>query len=372
MNDRKMRGKAIYLLLWLMIVCGGILVRAGTRDSTWQMVYDGIYMKPENASRSIQGGASSPERDVYRYISYWQLRVREECSSYEGAKDSTENADNGERGSTEEVSGVKSTAAVTAMADISSSYIGMDAETLFSYCFNSPVPACITDEELDAEELLGKDMSIDRSGSGYKVLIYHTHSSETFADSREGVTEDTIVGVGERLAEVLTDTYGIPVLHDTGTYDMMSGKLDRDAAYEYSRAGVLELLEEYPDIEVIIDLHRDGVADGVHLVTEVDGKQTAQVMIVNGMSRNGDGEEVEYLPNPYRKDNLALSLQTYLAGRANYGDMVRKIYLSSYRYNLHLIPKSMLIEVGAQTNTLEEEMNAVEPLAAMLAKVLLE
>lgn len=60
---------------------------------------------------------------------------------------------------------------------------------------------------------------------GYKVLIYHTHGSEAFADSRPGEVDDTVIGLGNRLAEILTDTYGIPVYHDTTAYDMMTGFL---------------------------------------------------------------------------------------------------------------------------------------------------
>jgi len=76
---------------------------------------------------------------------------------------------------------------------------------------------------------------------GYKVLIYHTHGSEAFADSRPGEVDDTVIGLGNRLAEILTDTYGIPVYHDTTAYDMMTGVLDRNASYDYSREGVSQI-----------------------------------------------------------------------------------------------------------------------------------
>lgn len=403
MGDRKIRTKVIYLLLWIIIVCAGVLIRTGGAGRLWQQIYDGIYETDD--SRTYMS-ANAAEADVYTYMNYWQSKARELCtdestaggeagtettSEQTAADKTTEAADNetSEKSTSQEENDRKeaaekeeslqpaedieeSIATVTAMADINSSYIGMDSDTLFSYCYNSAHSACITSDELNAEKLLGKDMALDMDTGGYKVLIYHTHSSETFADSRDGEAADTIVGVGSRLAKVLTETYGIPVYHDTSGYDMMSGVLDRDIAYDYSREGVQKILAENPSIEVIIDLHRDGVADGVRLVTEIDGKQTAQVMMVNGMSRNNDGTEKEYLPNAYREDNLAASLQMYLVGRANYGDFVRKIYLSTSRYNMDLVPHAMLIEVGAQTNTLEEEMNAMPLLAAMLAKVLLE
>ena len=79
-----------------------------------------------------------------------------------------------------------------------------------------------------------------------------------------------------------------------------------------------------------------------------------------------------YLPNPYIADNQALSFQMQLAAEEYYPGLMRKIYLKGYRYNLHMKPKSMLIEVGAQTNTLQEAKNAMEPLANILALVLLQ
>ena len=121
---------------------------------------------------------------------------------------------------------------------------------------------------------------------------------------------------------------------------------------------------------MVIDLHRDGVDEETHLVTEVNGKQTAKIMFLNGVSRSNMNGEIEYLKNPNKLTNLAFSFQMYLTGKEHYGDYVRKIYVRSLRYNLHLLPRTALIEVGAQNNTLEEEKNAMEPLAAILYKVL--
>ena len=73
---------------------------------------------------------------------------------------------------------------------------------------------------------------------------------------------------------------------------------------------------------------------------------------------------------PHKLSNLAFSFQLYLTGKEYYGDYVRKIYVKSLRFNLHLMPRTTLIEAGAQTNTLEEEKNAMEPLAAILNHVL--
>ncbi len=101
----------------------------------------------------------------------------------------------------------------------------------------------------------------------------------------------------------------------------------------------------------------------------MDGRDTAQIMFFNGLSQTPEGP-IEYLQNPYREDNLAFSLQMQLGAAAYYPGFTRKIYLKGLRYNEHLRPKSSLIEVGAQTNTYEEALNAMEPLSELLDMVL--
>lgn len=115
-------------------------------------------------------------------------------------------------------------------------------------------------------------------------MIFHTHSQETFADSVAGDPTTTIVGVGDYLTELLTQKYGYQVIHDTSVYDYVDGKLDRSKAYTYAEEGIAKILQENPSIEVVIDLHRDGVAETTHLLTEVDGKKMAKIMFFNGLS----------------------------------------------------------------------------------------
>ena len=247
-----------------------------------------------------------------------------------------------------------------------------DFEYLVSNCYIVANSTSVNPEELNAENLLGMDMSIDLTSDDYKVLIYHTHGSETFADSREGVTEDTVIGVGDELTRILEEDYGIKVYHDRNVYDMVDGVLDRSYAYDLSGEAVDNILAKYPSIEVIIDLHRDGVDESVHLVTNIDGKDTAKVMFVNGVSRLNVNGEIEELSNPNKIGNLAFSLQMLLEGKALYDNFFRNIYVTGYCYNLDRLPRSALVEVGAQTNTVEEAKNAMTPLAAVIYSVLSE
>lgn len=133
-----------------------------------------------------------------------------------------------------------------------------------------------------------------------------------------------------------------------------------------------QILRENPSIEVVIDLHRDGVAEGTRLVTEIDGTQMASIMFFNGLSRTTALGDISYLKNPYIQDNLAFSFQMQLKAAEYYPGLARPIYLKGYRYNMHFKPKSLLIEVGAQTNTLQEAKNAMAPLADVLHRVIQE
>lgn len=228
----------------------------------------------------------------------------------------------------------------------------------------------VTSGELQGDKLASKDLSMNLEGEEPKILIYHTHGSEDFKDSRKGKKSDTIIGAGDELASILENTYKIKAYHDRSVYDTINGVMDRSKAYTYAGNGVTKLLKKYPSIEVVIDLHRDAVGGGTRLVTEINGKKTAQIMFFNGMSRTAKNGDIGYLQNPNKEANLAFSLQMQLAAAEQFPGFTRKIYLKGYRYNLHLKPRSLLIEAGAQTNTVQEVKNAMEPLAKLLYTVL--
>lgn len=224
----------------------------------------------------------------------------------------------------------------------------------------------IEDERINPVELMEKDLTIEKGNGGPQILIYHTHSQETFADSIPGDENTSIVGAGTYLATILKDKYGFEVLHHTGEYDVET----RDYAYSYALPNIEALLAEYPSVEVVIDLHRDAVAEETKLVSEQNGKQAAQVMFFNGLSRTKKQGDIGYLENPYIDDNLAFSFQMQVLCNEYYPGLTRRIYLKGYRYNMHLKPKTLLIELGAQTNTCEEVRNALDIVAHALSMCL--
>ena len=237
-------------------------------------------------------------------------------------------------------------------------------ETLLNRYFSMDAATTIDSSRLN-NSLLDLDLTLDTEKEGPQILIYHSHSQEGFVDTVEGDDTTTIVGVGDYLAKLLTETYGYQVIHDRGVYDLVDGVLDRNVAYDYSGAAVEQWLSQYPQIQVIIDLHRDGV-DGKKFVVQENGRPTANLMFILGMSRTADQQDISYLPNPYIKENMAFALQIQERAEIAAPGLMRNIYLMAYRFNLHYRPRSMLLEAGTQLNTLEEEKNAMEVFAGIL------
>lgn len=241
-----------------------------------------------------------------------------------------------------------------------------DYNTLIQQFYSIDANTMAGSDQLNVSRFLQEDMSIPKDSPGPQILIYHTHSQEAFSDSSPGDESTSIMGVGDRLTEILTLDYGYEVLHHRGKYDVQS----RDNAYANALPDIEQVLEENPTIQVVIDLHRDEMPQGTRLVMDLDGRPTARFMFFNGLSRTRKTGNIAYLYNENLDSNLAFSFQMQLKAMEYYPGLTRRIYLKGYRYNMHLSPKYLLIELGAQNNTVEEAMNACDPLAHILDMVL--
>lgn len=228
------------------------------------------------------------------------------------------------------------------------------------------------DDLFNLDAMSAQNLHINPDGNGPKILIFHTHASEMYADSKN--LNEGVIGAGEYLKSILEDKYGIECMHITDRFDVVNGRLQRDGAYERAEPVITQIIKENPSIQLVIDLHRDGVNENLHLVTNIDGKPYAKIMFFNGICRkwdNGRLVPIQGLENPYLKTNLALSFQMQYAVTNFNPGITRKIYINAYRYSLHMKDKSMLIELGAQTNTYREALNSIEVIADALAKVCL-
>ncbi|MDF2821478.1 MAG: stage sporulation protein [Clostridiales bacterium] len=237
------------------------------------------------------------------------------------------------------------------------------------YTFDGSIT--VKEGDIDIQKILSRDITIGNLSNTKdpKVLIYHTHSQEAYTDSKPGVESDTVVGVGDELARILKENYGVNVIHHKGKYDIFNGIPDRTQSYSRAEIPIQEILDKYPSIELVIDLHRDGVGNNIRLVTEINGKPTAKIMFFNGLCKvmkNGKLVDLNETPNPYIAENMAFSLSLHLKALELYPSLPRRIYVRGYRYNLHFMPNTMLVEIGAQTNTVQEAKNAMEPLAKII------
>ena len=308
------------------------------------------------------------EADVGEYIETEAEKSEqaEETETETGTESETDNelAENEQNGGSMEPEWDNDSKVLEAAAGIIPKEKLMDYNYVLNNFYVVPSVTSLRPQVLDLDKISQVDLRIEKDSTVPQILIFHTHSQEKFADSEENGM--SIVNVGDRLVSLLQEQYGYNVIHLADEFDMAGGVLDRSEAYTYANAKLDEVLAQNPSIQVVIDLHRDGVDASKHLVTEIDGKQTARIMLFNGISYTKEQGEIDYLPNPYITENLAMTYKMFLLGKINYPDLFRCIYISGYRYCLHHVPRSMLIEAGAQTNTYEEVYNAMEPLARLI------
>lgn len=249
-----------------------------------------------------------------------------------------------------------------------------DSSYLMQYFFTGDAALKIGGDLLgmwDFKELSQMPIRLSAVDEGPKVLIFHTHVKERYAG--EGKDGKGIAAVGDALADILENEYGIPTMHVEDSF-YLPGSESVTGNYERMSPVIESILKENPSIEIVIDLHRDGIAGDAKFLGAYNGKQAAKFMFVNGvcMRRNQEDKFIpmKQLTNPYLDENLAFSMQAQIQGLEYYPDLMRKIYLKEYRYSLHMKPNSLLIEVGNQNNTLEEAVNSAEPIADIIAKVL--
>ncbi len=215
---------------------------------------------------------------------------------------------------------------------------------------------------VDISALLSQGPTCTLSADGPQILIIHTHGSEaytqavgeTYEESDPYRTEDkskNVIKVGDVLTEVL-ESKGLSVIHDREIYDYPS----YTGSYSRSGAAVEKYLKEYPEIQIVIDLHRDALGSGNTVYktrAEASLGNCAQVMLLVGTGDNG-------LYHPDWEENLRLALYLQNAMELAYPGLARPISLKSERYNQHLSPGSMIIEVGSTGNTLSEAVRAIE------------
>ena len=219
-----------------------------------------------------------------------------------------------------------------------------------------------TSYEPDIPALLREGPGFRLAREGPQILIIHTHGSEAFSESEGSRSTDPSLGV-VRLGDVLAGELagrGYYVLHDRTMYDTPT----YSGSYGRSLEAVERALGKYPELTVVIDLHRDSVtlADGTKWRSEyVDG--SSQVMLIATNGENG-------LEHPNWLENFRFALRLQASMEEKYPGLARPLVLSGERYNQHAAPGCLILEVGTDGNTLAEAESAVKLFADAAADVL--
>ena len=225
----------------------------------------------------------------------------------------------------------------------------------------------------DLGTLLEQPVELDFSGDAPRILIIHTHATESYtpepgweytaAGNYRTLDEDhNMLRVGQAMADILNEA-GIPTIHDRTLHDYPSYNSSYDRALET----IQYYLEEYPSIQMVIDVHRDAIEDsgGNQIATAavVNGKPSAQVMLVMGTDEGG-------LTHPNWQDNLSWALKLQTQMDRIYPGLARSLSLRTQRFNQHATPGSILVEIGTAGDTLQSALTAAEAFTRMLVEII--
>ena len=231
-----------------------------------------------------------------------------------------------------------------------------------------------TDYAIDMTFLLQKDSPVALGEQGVQVLIMHTHGTEAYTQSpghayvasgeyRTTDSSANMLRVGQEICDILNDR-GVSAVHSRTLNDYPA----YNGSYNRALKDIQAHIQQYPTIQLVIDVHRDAIATGntyYKTAAEVDGQQTAQLMFVTGTDAGG-------LTHDHWQDNLAFQAQLHDRLNSTYPGIMRPMSIRASRFNQHIRKGSMLVEVGACGNTLEEALAAAQIFANTLADALLE
>ncbi len=229
---------------------------------------------------------------------------------------------------------------------------------------------------LDIGQYLSRPLGFEVENSDkVQVLIVHTHTCESYLTYDSGYyhesfyprsedSEKNMTRVGRAIAEGLK-AQGIGVVHATEVHDSPA----YDGAYYRSYDTIEKYIELYPDIKVVLDIHRDSISYGsgggkTKPTFTYNGHKGAQIMIMAGYDPDG------YYEFPFWEDNLTFALKLQNTCEEMYPGMTRPLYFGNFAYNMNVNNGSLLIEVGTDVNTLSEAVYTGKLLSNVLAKVL--
>jgi stage II sporulation protein P len=231
-----------------------------------------------------------------------------------------------------------------------------------------------TKYKIDINKLMSEPLNIKFAKSGPEVLIYHTHTTESYLTdisqinktnvaNRSIQCKNGVVTVGDQLAQYLRNLYDIGVIHNGTINDYP----DFNSSYFNGLETVNKILKGNSSVRVVIDLHRDGLGGNkkLRVVKKINGRDAAQIMFVIGTDASG-------LNHPNWKENLKFAIKLQEKLNKECPGLAKPIYLSSNRYNQHVTNGAMIIEVGGDGNLVGEALESTKYLAKVLNEVICE
>lgn len=229
--------------------------------------------------------------------------------------------------------------------------------------------------DVNIEEYLKRQVCANIDKSKPSVLIYHTHTTETYElldrgfytnerNTRSENSKENMVRIGEEICRIL-ESNGYKTIHDKTIYDEhLSG------AYDRARKNISKILKDNPSIQIVLDIHRDSIyqknGSKIKTVAEIDGRKAAQIMLISGCE---DGNVTNF-PNWQKNLTFAINLQHKIT--ADNKTLMRPLMFCSRKYNMDLIPCALSVEIGTDANTLSEAVYSAGLFATSLSEFLEE
>ena len=233
------------------------------------------------------------------------------------------------------------------------------------------------DNLLEEREKIREDISRESATSRRPTIaIYHSHTSETYIDDprpqdinghvRPGEIGN-VAQIGQELSTILSNKYNFQVIHNTRVHDENYAR-----SYYNSRKTVKELISSYPDLDLILDIHRDGIKDisPKELTTEINGEEVAQIMILVTTGQFGFAhlDLPEHHPDWQKNLDFAHLLADNM--EKMYPGLLRRIEMRDTTYNQDLHPRALLLEIGDYRNTTQEALRSARLLADVIAAII--
>ena len=198
------------------------------------------------------------------------------------------------------------------------------------------------------------------------ILIFHTHASESYTSSEKYKYKPTgnfrttdknysVIRVGRELDKQLK-SYGYKVTHNETLHDYPS----YSGSYDNSLKTVSNILEKNKDTDIVIDIHRDAIADSKYAPTvKIGDDYAAQLMFVIG-SDGGSTKHENW------QENLKFAVKIQEKANELYPGLFKPIILRNSSYNQELAKAAVIIEVGATGNTLDQSITSMKYLAKVI------